>query len=258
MDRQLYDIWKYRALLRELFVTWLKVRHTGSLLGVVWTLVNPAAFILTYWVVFTYVIKIDLPNYAAFLIPGFLAWNFTWNAITSACEAVIEGNYLITKIAFPSEILVLASVGVALFDFLVALILYLFFATLAGIAFTPIALALPLVLFCHVLFTLGLSLMAACGSVFFRDIPKLVGIAGLLLFFATPVFYPESVIPATLRTVFGLNPFTPFIALYHHVLYYDTAPPAHIVAGTVLLATIMSLAGMVVFRKFKPLFAEHG
>lgn len=257
MGRQLRDIWRYRELLRELFLTWLKLRHTGSVLGLLWTLINPAIFVLTYWLVFTYIIRIDLPNYAAFLIPGYLAWNFTWNAITGASESMIGSSYLITKVAFPSEILVLASVGVAFFDFLVALLLYLAVAAISGVTFSPVAGLLPLAILFHVLFTLGLSFLAACGSVFFRDIPKLVGIAGMILFFATPIFYPASLVPSGLQPLYTLNPFFPFISSYHQVLYFNTLPSTITILGAVLLALITSVIGMLTFGRFKAMFAEY-
>jgi ABC-type polysaccharide/polyol phosphate export permease len=256
MISQVRDIWRYRELLRELFLTWLKVRHTGSVLGVLWTLLNPAVFVFTYWVVFSYVIRIDIPAYGTFLIPGYLAWNFTWSAIAGASESMIESSYLITKVAFPSEILVLASVGVSLFDFLVALGVYLVLATTLGVAVWPAAGALPAVITLHVMFTLGLSFLSACGAVFFRDIPKLVSILGLLLFFATPIFYPQSAVPENLQPLLLVNPFAPFIALYHHALYLRTVPPTLVMGLSVALSLLILAAGLHVFHRFRQALAE--
>lgn len=253
---QLRHIWRYRQLLRELFVTWLKLRHTGSVLGVVWTLVNPAVFVLTYWFIFTAVIRIDLPNYASFLIPGYLAWNFTWNAVSGASESMIESNYLITKVAFPSEVLVLASVGVSLFDFLLALGLYLVVAAIAGVAFFSLAALLPLIIVAHVLFTLGIAFLSATGSVFFRDVPKLISIGTFLVFFATPIFYPESVIPQNFRGLYLFNPFVPFISMYHQALYFNSAFSTGLILKVIAFAGISLAAGMLVFRRFQKTFAE--
>ena len=255
--RQLQEIWRFRELLRELFLTWLKLRHAGSVLGLLWTMLNPAAFVFIYWIVFTHVIKIDIPNYASFLIPGYLAWNFTWNAAQESSQAMIGSSYLITKIAFPSEILVFASVGVTLFEFLVALVLYVLLAVILSIPLPPIAAALPIIVLLHVLFTLGFSLICACGSVYFKDIPKLISIAGMLLFFATPVFYPETLIPQKLTTLFLMNPFAPFVACYHAVLYYDLIPGVSLLIKVGLLSITVLSVGMKIFSRFKPYFAEY-
>lgn len=256
MIRQLQDIWRYRELLRELFLTWLKLRHAGSVLGLLWTLLNPAAFVFTYWLVFTYIIKIDIPNYATFLIPGYLAWNFTWNSAQEASRSMIESSYLITKIAFPAEILVLASVGVTLFEFLIALVLYLALAVVLGIPLYPVAGTLPILLLIHIFFTLGFSLICACGSVFFKDVPKLITIAGMILFFATPVFYPESLIPQQFAILFHMNPFAPFVACYHEVLYYGLLPGLALGLKVGLISLLFLLGGMRIFARFKPYFAE--
>jgi ABC-type polysaccharide/polyol phosphate export permease len=256
VNRQLQEIWRYRQLLWELFLTWLKLRHTGSILGVVWTLLNPAVFVLTYWIVFTHVIRLDIPSYAAFLIPGYLAWSFTWTAINAASESVVQSSYLITKVAFPSEVLVLASVGVALFDFIVGLVIYLVVAAVLGVSFPPLAAAVPIMLFLHVAFTLGLCFVAATGSVFFRDIPKLISIAGFLLFFATPVFYPESMVPPALGPLYGLNPFLPFISLYQHAFYFSAPPSEGRVLAAVLLSALSLAGGLWMFGRHKATFAE--
>jgi lipopolysaccharide transport system permease protein len=255
--RQLRDIWRYRELLRELFVTWLKLRHAGSLLGLFWTLLSPAAFVFTYWLVFTHVIKIDMPQYATFLIPGYLAWNFTWNSAQEASRSMIDSSYLITKISFPAEILVLASVGVTLLEFVIALVLYLVLALLLSVQFAPVAAVLPVVILIHLLFTLGFSFFCACGSVFFKDVPKLTSIAGMVLFFCTPVFYPGTMIPKKLEALYVFNPFAPYIDSYHDVLYHNVIPGAtHILAATILSLVVL-VAGMRFFARLKPRFAEY-
>src|SRR5512139_753697 len=91
---QMNDIWRYRELLRELFLTWLVLRHTGSVLGFLWTLVNPLLMIATYWFVFSQVFRVGIPNFPLLLIPGYLAWNFTFGSIQAGSESIIQSKYL--------------------------------------------------------------------------------------------------------------------------------------------------------------------
>ena len=149
-----------------------------------------------------------LSDYPLFLIAGFLAWNFTFGALVSASESILNSQHLITQIVFPSEILPLTSVAVSLFDFLVSLALYLIAVVILPPTLPMTALALPLVIIIQVLFTVGLALFVACSSVFFRDIPKLVPVLGTIMFFLTPVFYPLSFVPEFLRPAIKINPMT--------------------------------------------------
>ena len=121
---QLSNLWKYRQLASELFWTYIKLRHVGSVLGFIWTLLNPILYILTYWVVFSLIIKMGLQNYPLFLIPGYLAWNFTFSSIVNSSESILQSKDLITKIAFPNEIIVLTNVVVGFVDFIISLIIF--------------------------------------------------------------------------------------------------------------------------------------
>ncbi len=253
---QWHDIWKYRELLRELFFTWLILRHAGSVLGFLWTLVNPLLLIATYWVVFSSILHIGVENFPLLLIPGYLAWNFTFSAIQGASESIIESKYLITKIAFPNEIIVLASVAVSLTDFVVGMLVYLAAVLLLAPPFSPAVLLLPAIVALHVGFTLGVSFVVACGAVYFRDIPKLIPILGTILFFITPIFYTLEMVPEGIRRFIWVNPLTWIFSLYHDVLYYRSTPPLWLAAGVLLIAVVVLAAGLAVFRRVKTSFAE--
>ncbi len=254
--KQLRELWQYRELAIELFWTHLKLRYVGSVLGFIWTMLNPMLYIATYWFVFSYIVRMGLPNYPLFLIPGFLAWNFTFGALVSASESILQSKYLITKIAFPSEILPLTSVAVCLFDFLVSLAIYLLAVVILPPAVPIQIIALPLVIIMQILITIGISMLVACSSVFFRDIPKLVQVLGTLLFFLTPIFYPLSFIPEAWQPLVRLNPMTQIITFYHAILYEWVWPEPAAVAMSFLIALSLFVFGFWVFNRFKYKFAE--
>ncbi len=208
----------------------LKLQHVGSVLGYLWTLLNPILYIATYWVVFTVFVGMGMERYPLFLIPGFLAWNFTLTSIINSSDSIIQGTYLITKISFPNEILPITSVSISLFDFIISLILYFIALIIIPGAFTfsfPILL-LPVILFIQILITVGFALIVACISVYFRDVPKLVQVGGTVMFFLTPIFYPITQVPEKFQTILMLNPMAQIITYYHDIFYYDKMPNSNL------------------------------
>ena len=242
----------------KLFKAMLKLQHVGSVLGYLWTLLNPILYIATYWVVFTLFVKMGMERYPLFLIPGFLAWNFTLTAIINSSDSIIQSTYLITKISFPNEIFPFTSVGISLFDYIISLILYFIAIIIIPGAFTfsyPIFL-LPIILIIQILITVGFALIVACISVYFRDVPKLVQVGGTVMFFLTPIFYPITYVPEKIQAILMLNPMAQIINYYHDIFYYDKMPNMLYLFGTFVFSLIIFFIGLAVFNKFKASFAE--
>ena len=236
----------------------LKLRHVGSMLGFLWTLLNPLLYIATYWVVFTLFIKMGMQHYVLFLIPGFLAWNFTLTALITSSESIIQSRYLITKIAFPNEILPLTSVGIPLLDYLISMIIYIvIILIIPGISYLPYEIFLfPCIVFIQILITIGLALIVSTISVYFRDIPKLVQIGGTILFFLTPVLYPVTFIPEKYQGIVMMNPIAQVIVYYQDIFYYSRFPDIYYLVGTFVFSVLIFFTGFGIFNKYKSSFAE--
>jgi len=253
---QLSKIWKYRELASELFWTYLKLRHVGSILGFIWTLLNPLLYILTYWIVFSLIIRMGLENYPLFLIPGYLAWNFTFSAIINSSESILQSKELITKIAFPNEIIVLANVAVGFVDFIISLFI---FTIVIIIFYSPVSYYLtfvPVIIFLQVLLTVGASMIAACISVYYKDVPKLIIILGNIFFFLTPIFYPLEFIPSNFQVVALINPLAQIINIYHDLIYYKEFPGIILILITTAVSFTVFMIGFLIFNKLRFSFAE--
>lgn len=262
LRKNVIELWRFRELLWELSSAYLKLRHAGSVLGFLWTLLNPIFYIATYWLVFSFVIKMGMPNYPMFLIPGYLAWNFTFGGILGASESIIHGKHLITKIAFPTEILTLASVLVAFIDFILSVIIFGLGLLIADLLFSfnftinaGLLLYLPVIIFFHFFFTSGVSLLAAAASVFFKDLPKLINVFGNLFFFMTPIFYPIEYIPEKFQFIALANPVAVIVRAYQNIIYYGRVDLQHLFLLAVSSAVIF-LAGFFIFNRTKHSFAE--
>jgi len=256
LTEQVQQIWRYRELLRELFIAWVKLRHAGSVLGLLWTLLNPVFFIATYWLVFTRIIRVDVADYPLFMIPGFLAWNFSVVAVTNAAEAILNAKDLISRVAFPRVILVIASVMVPFLDFLAAFTVYAVILILTGTGVSPAILSLPVVLVAQMFLTVGAGLVLATVAVYFRDTIRLIQVFATLLFFATPILYPLTMIPESLRPYAWLNPMTPVVTLYQRVLYEQQWVEPSVLFITLALGLAALGAGLKVFGHFEHSFAE--
>jgi lipopolysaccharide transport system permease protein len=256
ITNQIKNIWKFRDLAVELFWTFLKLRHVGSVLGFIWTLVNPLLYILTYWIVFSLIIRMGLENYPLFLIPGYLAWSFTFNSIITSSDSILQSKELITKIAFPNEIIVLTNIAVGLVDFLISLIIFIFIIV---IFYSPISFyylfVIPLLLI-QILFTIGICMIVSCISVYFKDVPKLILVFGNIIFFLTPIFYPLSFIPSRFRNIILINPIAQIITIYHDLIYYKQSPDVILVVVSVAVSLGFFILGFFIFNKLRYSFAE--
>ncbi len=210
----------------------LKVKYTASLLGAVWSVLNPIVFLA----VFTFVVKVmgnSTPHYPVFLLSGLLAWNLFSVAVGNGTRSVIDNGNLVKKVAFPREILPLSVVGVALVDFVLQSAVLLVFILATSYGFHVEALVLyPLSFVTLVVFTTALTFWVSALNVRYRDVQHLIGLALLVWFWMTPIVYPggivqDKVMGSTapwLWTVYLLNPLMPIISGFQRALYFYVSP----------------------------------
>jgi len=260
-----------RDLTVNLTLRELRGKYKRSVLGWAWSLLNPLAAVATFAVVFRFFLKVpvpvgdpsDLHVFALFLVCGLLPWNFLANGVTGGMGAVVGNANLVKKVFFPREILVLSSTaawGVSLAIELGVLAVVLL---IAGNLVLPWLPAVVLVLALQAVFVLGIALLLASATVYFRDLEHLVGIALQLWFYATPIIYPPSLVhdelvdqPWLLR-LYELNPMVHFVEVYRNLLYDLRAPGFNDVAVLVVSAAVSLAVGAAVFARLEPRFAEE-
>jgi ABC-2 type transport system permease protein len=227
----------HREVLANLIRKELKVKYAASVLGAVWSLLNP----LVYLAVFTFVTRVlgnNVPHYPVYLLSGLLGWNLFSASVSSGSRAVIDNANLVKKIAFPREILPLSSIGVALVDFVLqmAVLLAVMIVSGFGLSWPELAL-LPLAFLALISFTAALTMLLAAMNVRYRDVGHLLGIALLVWFWATPIVYASALVQQEfdcgdilglgcdiLEVVYWLNPLTPIVEGMHRALYVTVFP----------------------------------
>jgi lipopolysaccharide transport system permease protein len=247
----------YRDLLVELVLRDIKLRYKRSVLGVAWSLLNPLAQLLVLQFVFQHVLPLSIPNYTLFLFVGVLAWNWFQQSLQFASGVIVESPSLIRQPGFPAAILPVATVTAQLLNFALALSVLIGFLLWKEIPLTRAVAAIPLVAVVQFLVTLSLAYLLAGTHVRFRDTQYLAGIALMLGFYVTPVFYQTSSVPDRFQTLYRLNPLVHVIDGYRDILLDGRLPPVLplLCLGAIALAGL--LASHALFVRASHSFVEE-
>ncbi len=239
VGQRLWDVWKARELLLFMVRKDVKVRYKDSVLGIIWSMINPAMTLLVYYVVFKYFLKNDIPYFALYLFAGLLPWNLFMGAVTTASGSVVGNAGIVKKVAFPREILALSQVGTATVFFFFQAVVFVGF--LVGFQITPDWAYLPLMVFALVtleVLAAALAVFLAALNVYFRDIEHLVQVLFLVWFWALPIIYRFfPVVHGQLQRhnllwIYFLDPLVPIIFAFQRALY-GGVPISHAI-GSVL------------------------
>jgi lipopolysaccharide transport system permease protein len=261
MFANLAGLLRYRGLVQSLVARELKARYRGSVLGAVWSFVNPLLLLSIYSFVFATIMRNNDPRtrpYAVFMFSGLLPWTWFAASVTEATSSLISGGNLIKKVLFPAEVLPIVSVFANMVHFLLGLVILAAF--MAGFAHAPNAAALPwfpVVVLIQLIFTIGVSLVLSALAVHFRDIRDLVANVLTLWFFATPIIYPYFM-PGVGRFLwlFRLNPFYHLAVSYQEILFFDHFGHARSLLLVGVASVALFLAGYWLFDRLRDSFAE--
>ena len=251
------EVYRYRALLVALTQRHLATRYRGSLLGFLWSILNPLCLMLVYVLVFSYYMRSNaVEHYPIFLFCGLLPWVWTSSALSECASSIVSSGHLITKSLFPAQVLPCVSVATSLVNFLLSLPLLFIFMLVAGVPSPGTAVLLPALLLVHALFLLGLGLILSALNVLYRDVQHLLGNLLSFLFFLSPIVYPASVVPPRLAFTLTINPFALFTEAYHAILFRGEVPSL-MTWGLLSAWGILSLLiGNAVFSRYRETFAE--
>ncbi len=182
-------LYEYRELLKTSISKDVRGKYKNSILGIIWSFLNPLLQIAVYAVVFPLIMRSDLPNYTVFLCCGLIPWNFFSSAISRTSFTMVENGNIIKKVFFPREILPISVVTSEAINFIISTVIILAFVLGFGMGITEFIIFYPLVLLVQYLLLIGISFIVSSVTVYFRDLQHFIGIALQLLFYATPIVY---------------------------------------------------------------------
>ena len=247
----------YKDALYNLVVKEIKVRYLGAVLGFIWSFCNPLLFTLTYYFVFTYIFPSSLPNFALYIVIGFLHWTLFNLTIAQSSETLTANSGLIKKLNFPKIIVPYASFLVNLVFWLIGLgIFFLPYHWLGG-HFSRALLTYPLILALYLLFTWGIGLLLSIAYVKFRDTKHLMDVLLQILFWLTPVVYQVTQLPPLMQRILPYNPIAAYIEAFHQILYQNTLPSLSAIGVLSAYSLVAIVAGSLVFKKRVNQLIEH-
>ncbi|CAG4927837.1 MULTISPECIES: ABC transporter permease [Acidithrix] len=230
IGQRLINLWEYRPLLLSLIRKELSVKYKNSVLGFVWSMLNPALTLIIYYVVFQLVLGSGIPQFAIFLLCGLVVWNFFQAALMGATTSVVGNAGIVKKVSFPREVLPLASVGSALVFFFLQSIVLIIALVIArdapAISFLPLLLVAIVAL---VILTSAIAIFLSALNVYYRDTQHLMEIVLMAWFWATPIVYPYHLVATLLGRhnilwAFFVNPMTAIILTFQRTLYAQISP----------------------------------
>jgi len=257
----LQGLWKYRELIGLLVSRDLKVRYKRSVLGMGWTLLNPLLQMGVYTLVFSTIMRVDVPQFPVFLLSGLLPWTLISTSITGAAHCLLNNQGLIRKVAVPQMVYPVAVVASKLVDLLLSLLPLALLALLLGRPPGPSWVALAPALILLTVFSTGLALLFSSLTVFYRDMRHLVDILIQVWFYVTPVIYPitylEKLPYRALRLILSANPATPLIRCFQVSLYEGRFPDAALLGAASLSTAIVFAVGFLVFTSRESEHIHH-
>ena len=257
MLNTLREFFTYRALIHTLVARDLKARYRGSILGLLWTLLNPLLHMGIYALVFSVYLQVQTELYVVFLLCGLLPWIWLSSSLLIGATAIIEGGSLLKKVFFPPQLLPVATVTANFVNFLLGIPILSIFLLLYDVKEGWTLCLLPLIMVCQFAFTLGLTLLVSAASVHYRDIPHILGHLLTFWFFLSPIVYKSTQVPEQLRAILSLNPFTPFVVAYQDIFLYNTPPTWGVFASMLCIGAFALLSGLLVFTHLRWSFVEE-
>ena len=251
----LRGVWAYRGFVFGSVKREFQSKYGNAILGAAWSLLSPIAMILVYTVIFAQVMRSKLPGndstfaYSIYLCAGILTWGLFAEITARAQTMFIEQANLIKKISFPRICLPLIVVLNALLNFGIIFALFTGFLLVSGNFPGWIYFAIIPILVVQVLFAIGLGMILGVLNVFFRDVGQFFSIFVQFWFWFTPIVYSPSILPPAVRDALVFNPMAPIIGAYQAILVSGQSPHWPSLAPAALLAVLMCVFGMRLFRK---------
>lgn len=252
------ELYQYRTMIASLVRKELRGRYKGSVLGFMWTFINPLFQLIVYTVVFATILRSDIEKYYLFLFVALIPWIFFSTCLTGGATCVLGQTAMVTKIYFPREVLPVSFVTSAFVNMLYCFVVVFIVVLFSGVGLSPAALIwLPLVMIIEYILGMGIAFISSAATIYFRDLEHILGILSLAWMYLTPIMYSASIIPKTFRLLFQLNPMASIISAYRDILYYRVPPQPATLLQAFSLGIAILMIGIIVFDRLKRRFAEE-
>lgn len=248
---------QYSYLLKTLVIRDFEVKYQASVLGVLWSFLNPLLMTFVYMIVFSTIFRSSIENFVIYLMSGIVLFNYVSEATNLGMQSIVGNAGLITKVYIPKYVFPISKALSSGINLAISLIPLMLMMAITGVEFRKSLFLLPFVLSLVIVFCIGLSLVLASAMVFFRDTQFLWGITLTIWNFLSPIFYPESIIPARLIGIYHMNPLYQYLFFLRTIILGGISPTPITYFYCILASSISLLIGILVFKKTQDRFVLH-
>ena len=248
---------RYGFLIRQLVSRDFKTKYKRSALGMAWSFLNPLLTMAVQYVVFSTLFKSDIPNYPVYLLSGIVFFNFFNEAVSMGMTSITGNASLIKKVYMPKYIYPVSRILSSMVNFALAIIPLLLVMVITGTAFTPALLLLIFDMLCLLGFVTGMSLLLTTSMTFFQDTQFLWGVISMMWMYMTPLFYPESIIPAQFLTAYHMNPMYQYITFARICIIDGLSPEPMAYLWCILSSMVVLGLGILTFKRQQDKFVLY-
>ena len=240
---------KYRYLLEDLVAKDFKLKYRRSILGFLWSILNPLLMMLVITAVFSNMFKSDIEYFPVYYLCGYLIFNFVIEATNGALTSIVQSGYLIKKVYIPKYIFPLEKSSFALVNVLFSFVAVVIVILITGMPIKTTIFLIPIPIFLAFIFSTGLGLILASMNTFFRDMGHLYSVWTTAWMYLTPMFYPISVIPDNIKTVIYYNPLYYYVTYLRMLVIDGEIPGMEINVICICFSFLFLLIGLLIFKK---------
>lgn len=248
---------RYAFLIKQLVSRDFKTKYKRSVLGMAWSFLNPLLTMSVQYIVFSTLFKSDIPNYPVYLLSGIVFMNFFNEAVSMGMTSITGNASLIKKVYMPKYIYPVSRILSSLVNFALAILPLFLVMLFTGTAFRPSLLLLVFDILCLLGFVMGMGLLLTTAMTFFQDTQFLWGVASLMWMYLTPVFYPESIIPAKLLTLYHMNPMYQYITFARICIIDGVSPEPMAYLWCIVSSMVVLGLGIMTFKKNQDKFVLY-
>lgn len=243
--------------IKDLTVNEFRIRYKNSKFGYLWNLLTPLLMLITLYIIFSLVFKLDVPHYQLFLLIGIIYWNFTSEATIFTMNSMVAKAPIFTRTNFPPFAIVLSSVLTSFINLIINLIIFFILAFLLNLPLNPTLLLLPLYLAEIFILVLGIALFLCALYPKFRDLLHIWNIIILVGFWISPIVYRETLIPKEYLRYYMLNPIARIINETRDIIIFNYLPSLEQMLITIIIIIAIFFIGYFTFRKYAQTFSEE-
>jgi len=245
-----FNMNKYRGLVKQLVTRDIKLKYRRSVLGYVWSVMNPLMTMIVLTIVFSTFFKFEIQNFPVYLLCGSVIFGYYSTATTGACSSIIENGSLIRKTYVPKYIFVFSKVTSAFVDFLFSLAALVFVMIFTHAKFSPINIMFIIPSLEIYIFSIGMGLLLSQANVFFRDVQYIYSVIVTALNYLTPLFYPIEILPEQVKFfVTHFNPLYLYVQQFRDCVYNSQMLDWNLVLSGFLWGVGAVVIGAFFFRK---------